>query len=1442
MKRRSLVGVVCLAIGLLLATQITSARYELKVNEAETRFSFSELAPEVSLALENGAAQPLAAAVRVELLDPDNVIKAAAERKVTLKSGRQKVLFTLPFDTRALSPDMESKILWYRLHYRIKSTPASDSQSEGFISLSEITPDLFELNVTGSGIGRGGMRYQARVRAVHPLTRRPASGVAIRGAIKLEDDADNDTKLTSQTITDREGWAQLQFKLPANVTANDMELTVEGARGLLRVKADKSIQVIRQPYLIVSTDKSLYQPGQTVHARILILDQSKRAVPAKVVTIKIEDPDDTVLFNTDVTTSRFGIAAADWPIPERTRLGDYTLKFTTEDDDERDAWVKVSRYDLPNFTVNVKPDRPYYLPGQDATIVVNADYLFGQPVQRGHVRLVRETERSWNYKEQKYETVEGDKYEGDVEADGKFSARVDLTKDHAELRLEDYRRYQDLSYAAYFTDPTTNRTEQRRFNIRLTKEPIHIYVVRPENTYYDSPTLPLRFFLSTSYADGSPAQCNVSIAKKDGPVLANTRTNRYGVASIDQLKFSATGLEDADLDLNFTAHDKTGMVGHHIETYQLKDQPIIRVATNKALLAAGEPISASITSTEQESVVTVEVVRDWSVLHSQLLRLHHGRASIVIPYQPEYKDEITVAAFIARGEEETTVGSHTVLFPRNRDLKLNLQLADKSYKPGELAHVSFRALNPGGRSVESALGVVVLDKAVEERIRTDQEFGQRYGGFNNEFLDLLGYGDSIGPITRKSLDELDLSKPIPPELQLTADALLNQSSHYFPTVFSTDDYQTNPVTVFSSYTKAQLRPLAETLNYAYERTRVYPRDEQTLSTLLASAGVNLHSFPDPWGTNYRPKFLVDHTVDVLFLESAGPDKKFDSDDDFSVERMSWPYFRPIGEAMDAAVRDYHQRTGGFVRDFATLQQELRQRNVDLGTLRDRWGKPYSFQFDVDGATFVIRVTTTAPGEGPTEEFQLWRSSLDYFAEMRAKIDAALFLKFKATSHFPENEAELFAALRLAGIDLGLLRDPWNHPYYFTFARTSFYADRNKIESTPTVAGTLQQRIKVEPITRTVGSIRIRSGGADHLENTGDDFTVGEFSSIVAEQSVSDSQPQAPRQIATLSGSTGAISGTVVDWQGAAISGATVKAKRSGSANEYETKTDENGKYVLRNLPAGQYELRIDASGFRSAAFPEIYLRSSSLFEVNATLEVGAITETVTVTAGKAETLNATSASVSTTVKNSLRYVAPIAAAKQQLFTPRLREYFPETLFWNPELTTDKKGRAQLDFKLADNITTWKMSVIGSTADGEIGTAETEIRSFQPFFADLDPPRVLTEGDRISLPVVLRNYLDRKQTVGVDLQPAKWFSLLDGNHKQVEVPAGDSVKQTFVLQAIASVKNGKQRVTAIGSEMSDAIEKPVTVHPDGEEKADTTSDVFQSSSSLNIALPADVIAN
>ena len=82
--------------------------------------------------------------------------------------------------------------------------------------------------------------------------------------------------------------------------------------------------------------------------------------------VTIEDEDGDEQFHETVKTSRFGVASADWDIPQKLRLGDYqvhaTLKGSEDDYDapQARATVRVSRYELPTFTVKADPDRKYY--------------------------------------------------------------------------------------------------------------------------------------------------------------------------------------------------------------------------------------------------------------------------------------------------------------------------------------------------------------------------------------------------------------------------------------------------------------------------------------------------------------------------------------------------------------------------------------------------------------------------------------------------------------------------------------------------------------------------------------------------------------------------------------------------------------------------------------------------------------------------------------------------------------------------------------------------------------------------------------------------------------------------------------------------------------------------------------------------------------------------
>lgn len=96
------------------------------------------------------------------------------------------------------------------------------------------------------------------------------------------------------------------------------------------------------------------------------------------------------------------------------------------------------------------------------------------------------------------------------------------------------------------------------------------------------------------------------------------------------------------------------------------------------------------------------------------------------------------------------------------------------------------------------------------------------------------------------------------------------------------------------------------------------------------------------------------------------------------------------------------------------------------------------------------------------------------------------------------------------------------------------------------------------------------------------------------------------------GSVGTLNGSVIDTSGAVIPGATVVITNANTAVEMRTATTSAGAYTFPYLPAGTYSIRATAPGFRTAVREEVLLKVGQTLTVNIGLEVGAVTEEVTV--------------------------------------------------------------------------------------------------------------------------------------------------------------------------------------------------------------------------------------
>jgi hypothetical protein len=183
---------------------------------------------------------------------------------------------------------------------------------------------------------------------------------------------------------------------------------------------------------------------------------------------------------------------------------------------------------------------------------------------------------------------------------------------------------------------------------------------------------------------------------------------------------------------------------------------------------------------------------------------------------------------------------------------------------------------------------------------------------------------------------------------------------------------------------------------------------------------------------------------------------------------------------------------------------------------------------------------------------------------------------------------------------------------------------------------------------------------------------------------------------------------------------------------------------------------------------------------------------------------------------------------------RIREYFPETLFWQPQLITDAQGRARVTLPAADSITSWRMLANAVARNGALGYEQADLRVFQDFFVDIDFPVALTKGDRVHAPVAVYNYLKEAQTVEVKVQLESWFELLDEASKSIALKPGEVSVVYFGLKV---KEHGRKSLTVFAEgKVKDAIKRSVEVMEKGREIPLSVSDRVNGRRSFKVEIP------
>ncbi len=114
------------------------------------------------------------------------------------------------------------------------------------------------------------------------------------------------------------------------------------------------------------------------------------------------------------------------------------------------------------------------------------------------------------------------------------------------------------------------------------------------------------------------------------------------------------------------------------------------------------------------------------------------------------------------------------------------------------------------------------------------------------------------------------------------------------------------------------------------------------------------------------------------------------------------------------------------------------------------------------------------------------------------------------------------------------------------------------------------------------------------------------------------------------GGNGTITGTIADPAGAVVPNAAVEAKNTGTGVVYTAASTNTGNYTISNLPVGSYQITVKVQGFKSYTHTNLQLDVATVIKEDVTLQVGAATDSVTVSA-EASLLATESSGLATTV-------------------------------------------------------------------------------------------------------------------------------------------------------------------------------------------------------------------
>jgi hypothetical protein len=1177
-------------------------------------------------------------------------------------------------------------------------------------------------------------------------SRRGVEGVPVSFTVEREDGR----RRTAERVTDAFGVSVFCF---AHGERGEWgtDLTIEASishRGQER-SAEASVWVA-PPRLVLSTDKVRYRPGQELRARALSLGEPGIADSA-IATFRLTRGDERV-FEEAVEFSARGIASVSWTLPPTLAPGRYTLVCQQLGGFRSQTYLSVGPYESPVFQVSARPTGDYFLPQDPVEIDVSVETLAGLPVPRATIRVMED---------------HAEDVVGEATADEGGRARVTLGVRGSPEESDEWEpEYRDLDLLVEARDPRSGRVEVTPVAVRLSRDPIHIYVLGLDADWMGWIEKPL---VTLSSAAGETVVGTVRLTGwVDDAVVGQEltlETNRYGIAEIPESFFEQLTAIGAD-EFRVQAEDGGGGRGEKVfwqDRYadDTGGRCPLCVATQATLLDSDEAIDVEIRVARPLKAVWVQLVNcRGEVLESHFIpQIEAVRRFRFAGHEAE-NGALWVYVYTVDAElGGATRAAAPVLYASEPRLDVSILGPRGPLSPGDAGRLQLRVRDGRGEGTAAVLGVLALDAAI--------------AGLRDETTERLGISGFLGDArwaTEGADAEADQRLAVlasrhargegTAEDQLLARFLLLRQTDWWVGTDTDTQHDADARALDRHF-----RDSSAVLRAALARAGLEPALGPTaraegLTRWLAAQGVDLARMRDPWDRPYRWEVVARGPWRFLRAVSDGRDGIAGSHDDHTIRShfLRWDSTRGIRSRVNARLNELFAREGRWVRTADEFEALIGGLEIDRSELEAAVGGEYWVEWRLSQGRFRLQLAPRGQ-RYPTLDFSF--SPRQIFHDL---VKNELERRFGVDWRLAGTEA-----IRAAILDIlseRSITDPEGRPL------TVDVPESNLEEDADTAAGFV-----------------LRSVGGDGVIGTADD---GLFLRVIVARGTTTAS-----RLESL-GSGWAIQGEVVDEQGHALPGVVVTL-RSESGREAIAATDAEGAFSFYGGVPGEFHLAASLDGFSRAEYPKLSTSSGRVTYVELMLRVD-VEETITVTseAPLLETRTLSTGTALSVAEDSGPGGPRPPRPSRRVTTPRLRRDFPEVMMWLPEVETDAAGVASIDFEVPDSITTWRLAVIASTNDARIAIAQADLRATLPLSTEPDLPIRLTVGDRIEVPVLTSNLSGAPQEVTLEVLPSgEIFKRL------IEDRGTDRVDARFVASRPGSLPF---EVVATSREFSDRVLK------------------------------------